>query len=226
MKFCPHCGQDISKFLAASAGVPLPGPAAQPLAPAKYDQVPFWKNLVARTRKLVEEKKPPTLQGLVDPVVASLMRTPLNPDGVETIVHLVFDRPIVPNGGVLMHSMMLDGRSSYGPEQLKNMGYLVIDGKVVVVDGSPVSPAYGVIDYWGGDKQFKRWHLARQVQINPSRNGTPFFMDEEMVAFGAIWRDMLKVQEALLSLLHTFTMGVQGDGAIAQPFALEVVPIT
>lgn len=210
MKFCPHCGGDLSRYLAATGGaaVPSPGP---------YDQTKTWRTLLA---KATERDKLPTFMELIDPAVNAL---PANSTGeLDTIVHLLFNHKIVPDGGVLYRAAMLDGKVNIQPKELETRGYLVLDGKVVLVDDVPVGPAYGALDYWGGEKQFKRWHLTKPCTINPSRNGNPFFMDEEMIAFGASWRDSLKIKEALLNLFTLFGQGVNGDKPIAHPLALQI----
>ena len=144
---------------------------------------------------------------------------------LSTIVHVVFDRDIVPSGGVLYRATMLDGRTQTNPEQLEAMGYAVKDGAVLTIADVPVGRAYTAVEYWGGGKQHKRWHLAEPAIIEPSRNGNPFFMDESMLAFGATWRDLERVEEALLGLLESFAAGVGKEKGkpIAVPLALELV---
>ncbi len=226
MKFCPLCGGNIAAYLAAHSGGTHAPDATPPPTAKRYDQVVIWKDLVAVAKDRAAKGSLPTLPDLIEPAVAALLAASdptVNVDGLKTTVHLVFDRQIVPQGGLLHQAMLADGKTPVRPEQLAAMGYLVLNGKVVQVDGVPVSPAYGVIEYWGGDKQFKRWHLARPVTQNPSRNGDPLFMDEEMIAFEAVWRDMSKIGEAMHNLLSTFTTGVGGSAAIANPLALLIL---
>lgn len=232
MKYCPHCGNDISMYQAAEVGhLPVVTssmtatlvPAAAP-ASFVYDQTKIWIDLVAQARVLTA---PPVLMELVDNALERYRkRIALGVhQQLETNVHIVFDKPIVPNGGLLYQAMQADGKTSPSPASLTALGYLVVDGKVIEADGFPVSPAYGALNYWGGEKQFKRWHLTGPITINPSRNGNPFFMDEEMMAFGATWRDLEKMKEAMMNLMMAFAQGVTGDAKpIAQPMVLEITP--
>lgn len=142
---------------------------------------------------------------------------------LSTIVHMVFDKNVTPQGGILYQATMLDGKMGSNPDQLEGLGYSMENGKVEMVDDMPVGPAYGVLNYWGGDKQHHRWHLSEPVTINPSRHGEKFFMDDNMVAFGATWKDADKLEESLLELLGLFERGVGGAAHIAQPIALEIV---
>ena len=92
----------------------------------------------------------------------------------------------------------------------------------MTVDDVPVGQAYKIIDYWGGSQQHKRWHMTSPVELNPSRNGDPFFMDENMIAFGVSWKDGTKVQEAFLGLMNLFADGVNGEGIVAHPLEVKV----
>jgi hypothetical protein len=210
MKFCPHCGGDLSAFLSARPAAP---------ATAKYDQVKTWRGLIEQSRR--GEPVDPT--GLAISLAAQLSVMAVPPDGLRTIVHLVMDRSVVPEGGALYMSTLSDGR--IGPTNLgyfEARGYLVDDGRVRTVENTPIGPAYDVLEYWGGIKQHRRWHLAEPIKINPSRNGDPFFMDENMIAFGATWKDTEKATEAFQYLIGMFCEGVRGDRCIARPLAGEI----
>lgn len=233
MKFCPHCGENISAYLTAekqgSPGAPsFASPAPTPIPPkpaVAYDQTSVWRRLVELARGRAGAA--PSIPELVDSAVTALLghaNPMLNVNGLKTTVHLVFDAPITPRGGVMHMAASSNGRiAPASTAHMADHGYLMIDGKVVQVDGVPVGVGYGALDYWGGDKQFKRWHLAGPIEISPHRNDAPYFMDGEMVAFGVTWRDMSKIKEAMMSLLSTFATGVKGDKAIAQPMALEII---
>jgi len=222
MKFCPHCGGEISKYMEAE-GRSSASSVATIQAPAReYSQDDIWRRLVSRAREV--QASPPRSDELVLAAVQRLGAVHKFP--LSTIVHVAFDRNIVPTGGVLYRATMLEGRTQTSPEQLEAMGYAVKDGAVLTVADVPVGQAYSAVDYWGGARQHKRWHLAEPVSIEPSRNGDPFFMDENMLAFGARWRDLERVEEGLLGLFEMFTGGIQGKGAgspIAIPLALELV---
>jgi hypothetical protein len=144
-------------------------------------------------------------------------------DAVPTIVHLAMDRNIQPQGGMLYRATMLDGRVNTDPEQLERMGYAVKDGHLVTVQDVPVSQAYTAIEYWGGERQHRRWHMSQPVSVEPSRNGNPFFMDENMIAFGAKWKDSTKIEEGLLELHELLSQGVDRTRCIGIPVAIELV---
>ena len=169
MKFCPHCGGDLSAYLAAEG----PGDAstrtpATSSAPKKYDQTKVWRELVQRAREVGGD--PPDISNVAlaaaDGIRPFFKTTPLS-----TIVHIVFDKNVVPQGGILYQAAQFDGRMKNTSDQLEALGYSMEDGKVKLVDDMPVGPVYGAIEYWGGEKQHPRWHLVRPVTINPSRNG-------------------------------------------------------
>lgn len=219
MRFCPHCGGDLARYSAIDAqNVPVP---------VKYDQTKTWKAIVTKARDRAVH--PPILTELVEPVAQELVKLGENlKEGavLRTIVHIAFDRDIVPRGGVLYRAVLSDGKLATPAEQLEQMGYEVADGKIALVNDVPISKAYSLIDYWGGEKQHKRWHLAERVTINPSRHGEPFFMDAEMLAFGATWSDTTKVREALPVLLNLFAHGVNGTGSVAVPLVIEIAQMS
>lgn len=229
MKYCPSCGSDISMYLRAE-GSRLPQIEATPLSVAStqpasfiYNQTAIWTELVTRAKAASSPSSP---GDLVDDAVKKYLHLPRGTDGVnhETIIHMVFDKPIVPRGGLLHQAMRSDGRSHpTSTAELEAMGYLVTNDKIVEINGIPVSAAYGAVSYWGGEKQFRRWHLSGPVQINPSRNGNPLFMDEEMIAFSATWHDLNKMRDAMFALCTTFIEGIDGK-PIATPVALEITP--
>lgn len=210
MKFCPNCGADLAPYLAV---------AGNPTATRtnSYDQTKTWKALVKKAQARLAS--PPSAMELV----AAVARPEFNGEPISSIVHLVFDRQVVPQGGVLQMAAARNGEMSMSPEQLEAMGYVIEESKVKLVDHVPIGRAYTVLDYWGGERQHKRWHLARPVEIVASRKGDPFFMDDEMVAFGAVWKDGERIEPALLELLQFFTEGVKGAGCVAVPLVLEVV---
>jgi hypothetical protein len=212
MRFCPHCGSDLSPYLAAGAVKPQVVSRQQ----EPYDQTRTWKRLM----KLASERRDatPDPRHLVEETMSALpSEAPYN-----AIVHLVFDRNVVPQGGALYSLALSDGQQPMRPEHLRALGYVVEDDKVWSVDDCPVGQAYQVLDYWGGLKQHRRWHLLEPATLSPARNGDPFFMDENMVAFGARWSDLQMYREALDRLLELFAHGVKDTGCVAMPMVLEV----
>jgi hypothetical protein len=229
MKFCPHCGGNIERHLAAEAGeIMAPRFQATAATPDKvgYDQTKTWRALIERVRGRIGN--PPEPGELVDTALKQRLVFPSDGTGLDTVVHLIFDRPIVPQGGLLWNAVKHDGKIEPSAESMKALGYLVTGGKIALVDDVPVSESYGVIDYWGGEAQCQRWHLTKPVTISPSRNGDPLFMDGEMIAFGARWRDDLRMRDALMALVMWFRDGVDQKAVktVAIPLALEVISIS
>ena len=218
MRYCPYCGGDIASHLAVDKGNSTAlAPSLEPVTSGKYDQDVAWRAIIAA----VDEARaaPPSTSTLVDNAVLGLGLPP-EAKAFSTIVHLAFDREIVPRGGVLYKATLLEGRTPMDTSKRSAMGYAVKDEKVVLVNDIPVGKAYGVLQYWGGESQHKRWHLAEPIVVEASRNGTPFFMDTNMIAFGAKWRDAAELSAALLRLCELFITGVKDSGSIAQPLGL------
>lgn len=215
MKFCPHCGGDIAKYMAVEERPTAALPMIPPPTTGKYDPVLTWKRLVAEAAS--RESSPPSHNELVEAATANI-----RPGEQKLIVHLAFDRDIVPRGGVLHKAALLEGRTEMSEERLSQMGYAVHKGHLVTVDEIPVGPAYQVIDYWGGAKQHRRWHMKYAADVVPSRGGDPFFMDENMIAFGTTWKDTQKMEEAFLTLLLLFESWGEDHRVVARPLAFEL----
>jgi len=138
----------------------------------------------------------------------------------------VFDQKIVPDGGALYMAAMSNGQAGpQDPSYFEARGYLVEEGRVRVSNDVPVGAAFGALEYWGGDKQHRRWHMAKPISLNASRIGDPYFMDDNMVAFGATWKDLTKTDEAFIQLFEFMTAGIRGGGKIARPVMVEVCPV-
>jgi hypothetical protein len=216
MKFCPHCGTDLSGFLAASVSTPSQRPQG------KYDPVKTWRFLLERANAC--QGNPPDTVALASQLADQISSMFSSPDPVKTIIHVAFDRKIVPEGGALYMATMSNGQG--GPRDLnyfKIRGYLIDDDKVRVQDDVPVGVTYGALDYWGGAKQHPRWHMAEPIKLNASRNGEPYFMDENMLAFGVTWKDSSRVGESFAQLFETLKFGIKGGGSIAIPLAVEAI---
>lgn len=217
MKFCPHCGGDLTPYMAVeqvNSSV-----AARPTG-GKYEQDSIWRQLTQDAEAL--KGTPPEAMQIVAAAVDKVRPAFEGQPPISTIVHLATDRNIQPQGGVLYRATLLDGKVEYDPDKFKKMGYAVKDGHLVTVDDVPVSQAYSAITYWGGVKQHYRWHMAEPATVNPSRNGNPFFMDDNMIAFGVKWRDIERMEESLLDLCQLLTEGVEKDRCIGIPLALQL----
>jgi hypothetical protein len=218
MKFCPHCGGDLSKFATAAAALPV--------VQEKYDQTKSWKKIVEKVRATIGSSDLQTFSDLAEGASHTVLGLVNGSDPLETVVQIAFDQDITPSGGLLHRAIMFDGRLPPQAEQVEAMNYAMSDGKIVLVDDVPVSRAYTVLEYWGGEKQHRRWHMTQPVKIDPSRNGNPFFMDSEMLAFGVTWKDPSKVKESLETLLGFFANGINGERPIAKALVVEVARIS
>lgn len=221
MKFCPDCGSDLTAHLAVGGQPVQRTEAAVELSTAKYDQTSVWTDLTNKAALNQATPPQPSALGMKigREVAAVVGANPKKP--VQTIVHLVFDRPIVPSGGALA-AVVVGNAKDLDLGRMKAMGYAIEDGKVMTSGEMPLGQAYKIIDYWGGEKQFRRWHLDSPVLLEASRNGDPFFMDENMIAFGATWNDPDKAEEAFMGLMDLFTEGVNGEGIIAHPLEARI----
>lgn len=187
MKFCPHCGGDISIL-----GIPANKPADvaikevnHPEALAKkYDQDAVWRTILADVNSLCGAA--PQVDSIVDSTILEIGALRWTDNTLSTIVHIGFDRQIVPVGGVLYRAAILEGRMKLRPESLGVSGY-VVEGDKIQMDGDcPVGPVYIAIRDWG-EHMARMECFASPVELNPGRNGNPFFMDESMAAFGVRW---------------------------------------
>jgi len=223
MKFCPHCGEDLSAYLAVDK-TPVSARSTKPAVSVQkdYDQTKIWKEIMESVRLAAARPPGVTELGLR---VAEDLRPVLRGGPVSTIVHLAFDKDIVPQGGALYHAALLDGRDPGSVDKFTAMGYDLDDGKVRLVDDVPVGPIYGLLEYWGGEKQHRRWHLSEPVRLNPSRHGDPFFMDENMVAFGAKFKDAERLDEGILELLTLLEQGPDGRGGVGAPVEMKIVAL-
>lgn len=218
MKYCPYCGGDISAHLAVEQKSSAPKAKSEKRS---YKPLPLWKKLVGLGNERLAA--PPSTATLVNEALESLPDIPGPPyPVVSTMIHLVFDREIVPRGGILHKAALLEGRTKVDIEQLHALGYATLNGQVVLANETPVGPAWCALEYWGGEAQYRRWHLAEPITVCPSRNGDPFFMDEAMICFGARWVNVENMSPALLELLELFITGLPDEDPIARPLVLYI----
>ena len=227
MKFCPHCGADLSAYMAVSPQVEREAGHRRTrtetghgsLREDPYNQDETWKEL---NRKALESPAEPDMAKVVlDAVNEALPLFKAPP--ARTIVHLLFDRTVSLEGGAIFSSVVSEQDQRVTTERLKRLGYqLDDDNHVVTVDHIPVPSAYSILDYWGGASQHKRWHLTQPVTISPSRNGNPCFIDENMVAFRAIWADADRLETSLHHLVELLMEGVNGIAPAGTPVVLHL----
>jgi hypothetical protein len=219
-RYCPHCGEQLP-----SPGPPVPAPSGSTKRPAPdgaqdlYDQTKHWSALLKEADSIAS---PPPTDAIVERLLSVQSPVPVGLP-LSSIVHLVLDREVTPSGGVLLQSVMSEGRQ--GPagdlDRLRRLGYVIEDGKVKQVEGVPVGRAFMALQYWGGERHHRRWHLLQAVYVNPSRKDDPFFMDDRLVAFGAVWRDLDHFADAMTALVEILRNGFDG-APIANPLVVDV----
>lgn len=220
-KYCPHCGKQLPPPVPgivddSAVGVehPWENSIAQPDGPVAYNQDTCWKMLLEQYGEMEAGE--------------TRFSYPGGFEGGTTVIHLLFDKPVAPRGG-LMHRMVQE-LSAQGPspakhpvQDLETMGYVTDeDGKVVRVDDVPVSPVYGVLQYWGGERQHYRWHMTDPIEVDPQRKGNPCFIDQNMVAFKATWSDTDKLTSAIEALSGLLRDGLKGSKAVGSPRILDI----
>jgi hypothetical protein len=166
-KFCPHCGGTLPSDLPAQGALPKPEVAVG--RAGQYDPARFWKSLLKRVDSW-QASHPGTVPGALalakEAFVGAAPRLASATEPMRSIVHLAFDRRITPTGSLLT-SILSDGRMIDDPIKLAAMGYAVRDGKVLLVDDMPVRSVYPLLQYWGGERQHRRWHLAGPIEVDP-----------------------------------------------------------
>jgi hypothetical protein len=221
-KFCPHCGGTLPSDLPAQGALPKPEVAVG--RAGQYDPARFWKSLLKRVDSW-QASHPGTVPGALalakEAFVGAAPRLASATEPMRSIVHLAFDRRITPTGSLLT-SILSDGRMIDDPIKLAAMGYAVRDGKVLLVDDMPVGSVYPLLQYWGGERQHRRWHLAGPIEVDPHRNGNPLMMDENLVAFGATWQDGERMESALENLVSVLAAGVNDLPGAGDLLGLEL----
>lgn len=218
-QFCPHCG---GKLPSEEIGARFPKPE-EPAAPRSYDGPKYWRGLIERSQlnRHMELDVTRTVKRIVD----EADKAPISDQGngvmgLNGIVHLILDRDVVPHGGVFLKAMQMlstpngmtaGPRLEDGATYLKQHGYVVQDGKVVLVNDVPVGPAYLLLEEWGGKEHYRDWNMTLPIDLQASRSGNPYFFDENMISFGVHFSTKEDVGPSLGALLARFkTEGVCG----------------
>jgi hypothetical protein len=207
-KDCPNCGTSLEPPRETTRS------AAPGRAPAAYDPVETWRRLVLRAESLAG---PPRDEDLLDDVLAAARGRTAG----TSIVHIVFDRHVTPQGGLLWDALAARGAvRATASARLAARGYVVEDGAVRTHDGVPVGRIWFALQRWGGDPRHRRWRLRAPIEANPSRHGSPAFMDGPLVAFRADWEDLSRFEDALRSLVTRMREG--HDVPIGHPMVVHV----
>jgi hypothetical protein len=153
-----------------------------PVKPAKdkkikYDQDDIWVEL----RKNIPAKFGEKLAGEIE----RIQKEAKDKKDPEVIVHLLFDKAVVPQGNLIFHhlsrsAITLPSDNKLSNDELVARGYVPIgDGKVETVHDVPISPVYSTIRDWLCMEN----SFAKTWKLDPNRKGMPYFSDENMMAF-------------------------------------------
>lgn len=229
MKFCPQCGVDLTPYLkAAEHRNPRVKPETKQGMPKIESGTPYNQDDIWRSIQSVVEARHGEALGkgeLVSmaQIAAEEVHVLVGDGSTDTVVHVAFDRSVSLPGGTILSAVASDREPRMTKDRLLRAGYqLNAEGHVVTDQGSPIPAVYRTVSWWGGDKQYRRWHMSRPVDVRATRNGNPCFIDDNMLAFKASWRDAVKAAEAFETLLNAFQTGVNEQGFIANPVTLLV----
>jgi len=217
-KYCPHCGNQLPPPIASGMKYPDYTRPESDLVegPVQYNQTLHWKELVSIANDIQQGK--------------SETRFPDSAfSGGDTVIHMIFDNSVSPQGG-LMNSLIRSVSATQpsmhqrlSPEELSAMGYICDEvGKVIMVEDIPVGGIYALLKYWGGEKQYKRWHMSEPVTVNPARKGDPCFIDETMVAVMAKWKDSERVVTAIETLRKILSGGTKDLSGVGLPRLIDI----
>jgi hypothetical protein len=173
-----------------------------------YDQDSIWTELANSTPQDFNKALEIAVQVLTHPAVKACTIP------YSFIVHLLFDKSVTPQGNLIL-DQITRGQLRTGQQQeklseehLRARGYSVLpNGDVQTVNDIPVGPFYNTLVEWGVERHAIH-RMDRPIKIDVNRKGNPFFMDNNMVAFGATYSDVDWVK-ASLELLNIYcTEGV------------------
>jgi hypothetical protein len=237
---CPFCAHDITFLAPAFTKAPAVSPYAKPAeVPALvssltdvYDrgaQDFYWKKM--RDRANLWAAYTP-----LDRADRAASEYPGPRKDGSNIVHMMFDKPITPRGG-LIHGVVQQLTATqplelptYNASELGAMGYAVeMDGdkvKIKTVDDVPVGNIWNTLQYWGGGKQHHRWHMEIPIFASPRRNDCPAFMDDNALAFQVWFEDTGKLHDAITNLVTACWEGIETKAgmipAVGIPIALLI----
>lgn len=224
-KYCPYCGNqlppepDLPRYYGDTRGTFAEGVPEEAIpklpddGPIKYDQTAYWKELLKHETEIDEG--------------ATRFTYPHGFTKGDTIIHMTFPDPVSPRGGLMSQMVQHLAAGTTPPKhtrkELETMGYMVDkEGKIVLVNDVPVGPIYGVLQYWGGERQHHRWHLAEPIHVDPNRKGNPCFIDEFMVAFKATWKDNKMMTKGVEHLFRLLSEGINKEKPIGTPRIVDI----
>lgn len=180
----------------------------------KYDQDRIWTDLSDEGMVDIPEK--------ISSEMSEILKDVGEDSQLSTVVHLLFDRPVTPEGSLFSEAIALTVSQPrrLTEDQLRIRRYVPTgEGRVQTVNDIPVGDVYNALTYWGGAERVGYWDLAEPIQIDPNRKGNPYFMDNSMVAFGAVFRNAISAGQSLLSLFHLLKNGM---GNVINPVGIVI----
>lgn len=226
---CPFCAHDITFMQPAFASQTYTAPpagawttTASPTVESKLDDAVYSRDLQSVLWQRMHEKVALYAGMTPDQIISNAVaqKRPNREDG-SVVMHLMFDRDVTPVGGVI-NGAVLQSTATVAPaaqefdvEKLRTLGYALVPGenRIQTVDDVPVGPLWNTLQYWGGERQHKRWHMERPILASPRRNDCPAFMDGKMCAVQVWLRDDERLYDALAELCVECQTGLNGSPA-------------
>ena len=231
---CPFCAHDIS-FMKAAFGAATYGVYTAPTTTfsvpvetaVKLDDAVYSRDLQTLLWQRMQDKAA-LYSGLPQPemIANAVSQRRVNREDGSVVMHLMFARDIAPVGGLISKAVM--SLTATQPPQMPDVsqenlllrGYSVVGGesgpRIQTVDDVPVGPLWNTLQYWGGEKQHRRWHMSRPISANPHRNNCPAFMDGKMCAVQVWFEDNERIFDALQNLCDACETGINSSPVVAK----------
>lgn len=161
----------------------------------KYDQDKFWVEMIRGIGSTFDESLKKSIE--------SIQHKDTNGQ-TNIIVHLLTKQRVTPSGDLLMRHVLFSRSPRLAEpaskERLIAKGYAIEEnGRVKTVNDVPVGPFYEVLTNWG-DARIDDQSLSGGIVVDVNRKGSPYFMDDTMVAFGAPFSDVSKIEPSIRKL--------------------------
>lgn len=160
----------------------------------RYNQSAIWTNMIKGAPVKFLEK--------LDEEIKNITISPIP----KLIVHLLTDSILTPHGNLIYEQLRMATISGYAPierlsdDQIISRGYVLgDDGKVQTVDDIPVSNFYFNLKSWGIDGYATNGMLC-PIVVDVNRKGSPLFMDNNMVAFMALFQSTEMINSSMSKL--------------------------
>jgi hypothetical protein len=160
----------------------------------RYNQSAIWTEIIKGAPVRFAEK--------LDEEIKNITMSPVP----KIIVHLLTDNILTPHGNLIYEQLRMATISGHAPierlsnDQIISRGYVLgDDGKVKTVDDIPVGKFYFDLRSWGID-EYKENGMSEPITVDVNRKGSPLFMDNNMIAFMALFEGTEKIKSSMSSL--------------------------